>query len=279
MNTLYRAIGGSKQSFHQRLKRMLNRLEQEEQLIKVIIQIRQDHPKMSLRTMYYKVMPIGIGRNGFEKLGKQNGLNAEQTRSFIRTTNSNGVIRFPNLIEKIELRRINQVWVSDITYIAIEDEHRYYYLTLIMDAYSNFVLGHSISKSLQTIETTLIALRRASQYRLDKRPLIFHSDGGGQYYCKEFIAYTKKLSLFNSMGVTAYENPQAERLNGIIKNQYILPKSPNNYADLKRITSKSIWLYNHERPMPSKKYLTAAAIYLQQKDIRKSNMSKLKKNI
>jgi transposase InsO family protein len=222
-------------------------------------------------------MPAGIGRSGFERLGKVSGLDVEQTRSYIRTTNSNGVIRFPNLIEEIELKRINQVWVSDITYVPIEDEHRYYYLTLIMDAYSNFVLGYSISKTLQTIETTLIALRRASEHRVDKRPLIFHSDGGGQYYCKEFIAYTKELSMANSMGVTAYENPQAERLNGIIKNQYILPKSPKNYAALKQITKRSIWLYNHERPMPSKKYLTAADIYLNQKDIQGSNLGKSKK--
>jgi transposase InsO family protein len=241
------------------------------------MQVRQDHPKMSLRSIYYKVMPTGIGRSSFEQLGKLNGLDVEQSRSFIRTTNSKGVIRFPNLIEQIELKRINQVWVSDITYVPVEDEQRYYYLTLIMDAYSNFVLGYSISKTLQTIDTTLIALKRASQYRVDLRPLIFHSDGGGQYYCKEFITYTKELSLVNSMGVTAYENPQAERLNGILKNQYILPKSPRNYEELKRITSKSIWLYNHERPMPSKKYLTAAEIYLNQNVPQNKRLNKLKK--
>lgn len=233
---------------------------------------------MSLRTMYYKVMPVGIGRNHFEELGKFYGLEVKQIRSSIRTTNSKGVIRFPNLLDQIELNRINQVWVSDITYVPILDEQRYYYLTLIMDAYSNFVIGHSVSKTLQTIETTLVALRSASKYRVDRSPLIFHSDGGGQYYCKEFISYTKELQLLNSMGVTAYENPQAERLNGILKNQYIIPKDPKNYAELKRIATRSIWLYNHERPMPSKKYLTAADIYLNRESSLTTVSRTLKKN-
>ncbi len=233
---------------------------------------------MSLRTMYYTVMPVGIGRSHFEELGKFYGLEVKQIRSSIRTTNSKGVIRFPNLLDQIELNRINQVWVSDITYVPILDEQRYYYLTLIMDAYSNFVIGHSVSKTLQTIETTLVALRSASKYRVDSSPLIFHSDGGGQYYCKEFISYTKELQLLNSMGVTAYENPQAERLNGILKNQYIIPKGPKNYAELKRITTRSIWLYNHERPMPSKKYLTAADIYLNRESSLATASRTLKKN-
>ena len=262
LNRFFICIGSSKQSFHQRLKRSLDQSEVEAQIVRLMHQVRRDHPLMSLRTMYYKLMPSKIGRDSFEALGRIYGLEAPRLRSFTRTTDSSGVIRFPNLLQGFELNKINQVWVSDITYIELKSEGKFYYLTFIMDAYSNFIVGNSVSDSLRTLDTTFIALKSAMVFRPLIGVIIFHSDGGGQYYCKEFLELTKAMKLVNSMGISAYENPQAERLNGIMKNQYIIPKDPANYQELKSVVKQAVNLYNYERPMPTKQYLTAAQIYL-----------------
>ena len=81
--------------------------------------------------------------------------------------------------------------------------------------------------------------------------LVFHSDGGGQYYSKAFTSITKASGIQNSMGKTAYENPHAERINGIIKNDYLIPYQPRNYKDLKKMLTKVVYLYNHQRPHQS----------------------------
>ncbi|MDV7398262.1 DDE-type integrase/transposase/recombinase, partial [Arthrospira platensis SPKY1] len=99
----------------------------------------------------------------------------------IRTTNSLGVTRFENLLKGLELSHPNQVWSSDITYHELVDG--VCYLTFIMDVYTRRILGHSVSRSLRTEDTTIPALRQALRLRkdMDLNGLIFHSDGGGQY--------------------------------------------------------------------------------------------------
>src|SRR5690349_6605600 len=134
MNALYRTLGISKQSFHQQLNRYLTHKDHEEQLLSVVTEIRKDHPGLSARQMYFLINPSMMGRDQFEAMCFRNGLKISRKRSFHKTTNSLGVTRFHNLIERIELRYINQVWVSDITYYRIQE--RFYYLTFIMDLYS-----------------------------------------------------------------------------------------------------------------------------------------------
>ena len=183
-----------------------------------------------------------MGRDKFELFCFQNGLRIARKRSFTRTTNSLGVTRFENLLIGIELTNVNQVWVSDITYYEIEGQ--FYYLTFIMDLYSRYLIRYSVSRNLSTENTTLPALRRALRIRQIESGLIFHSDGGGQYYCKEFKDLTARYGIRNSMGKTAYENPNAERINGTIKNSYVRHFYPQNYSDLQRQVSRAVRNYN-----------------------------------
>src|SRR6266853_1754014 len=115
MNAIYRAIGMSKQAFHQSLDRHMLHLEEEQQLLPLIREIRHDHPCMSSRVMYRFLKPAHMGRDKFEAFCFANGFKIAVKRSFIRTTNSLGVTRFENLISQWESTGINQVWVSDIT--------------------------------------------------------------------------------------------------------------------------------------------------------------------
>ena len=96
-----------------------------------------------------------------------------------------------------------------------------------MDLYSRVIVGYNVSARLKTEQTTLPALRQALKARKPAPGLIFHSDGGGQYYSKEFLDLTRKWNIANSMCDIVFENPHAERINGTIKNQYIKGYNPH----------------------------------------------------
>lgn len=229
-------------------------LEETEQLLVMVHQIRQDHPRMSSRQMYRLLRPAHLGRDRFEAFCFENGFKVSIKRAFHRTTNSLGVTRFDNLLPDRELTGINQVWVSDITYYRIGE--RFTYLTFIMDLYSRVIVGYSVAQDLSTTSTTIAALKVALRGRKIPPGLIFHSDGGGQYYCKEWLTLTKSLKILNSMCDTPYENPHAERINGIIKNDYLSGYGPSNFTDLKNMTTKAVNKYNAEKPHSALNHLS-----------------------
>lgn len=247
MNQIYRAIGTSKQNVHQCLNRELKRWEHRAQLERIVCQIRKDHPKMGMRTLYLKLKPT-MGRDAFYQWYCQSGFRVASTKNWRRTTDSTGVIRFPNLTEGIKLTDVNQVWVSDITYYELNGQ--FYYLTFIMDQYSRKIKGYSVSKSLHTSTTTIAAMHKALPHLRPGDQPVFHSDGGGQYYSKAFLRLTKG-KFINSMGKTAYENPFAERLNGTIKNDYIKPYNPVNFTGLLKSCNKAVRMYNQSKPHSS----------------------------
>ena len=148
------------------------------------------------------------------------------------------------------ITRINQVWQSYITYFELNG--RFYYITFIMDAYSRRILGYKLSKRLITEHTTLPALEMAIKLRIKESGnldnLIFHSDGGGQYYDRKFLRLTTMNNFINSMCEYAWENGKAERLNGVIKNNYLKHRRINSFEDLQQEVDRSVYLYNKEKP-------------------------------
>lgn len=246
MNQIYRWLGTTKQNIHQRLNGELRRSEEKEQLKVILHQVREDHPEMGCKALYRKVKPQTMGRDKFFEFYGSYGFKIAPKKSFKRTTNSTGVIRFPNLVKDRELTGVNQVLVSDITYYEING--KFCYLTFIMDQYSRRITGHSASKTLRTEDTTIPALKMAlKRIKGDEavKPII-HSDGGGQYYSKEFLSLTKGY-LRNSMCKNVYENPHAERINGTIKNSYLKGYNPTNFEDLKKKLDKAVYMYNYEK--------------------------------
>jgi len=163
-------------------KRRRYRLEEQEQLIPLINEIRIDHPRMSARDIYLKLKPSCMGRDQFERFCMDSGYRLNQLRNYRVTTNSLGVTRFPNLIKDMKVTGINQVFVSDITYYDMGTET--YYLTLIMDLFNREIVGWSASNNLRTESTTLPALYRliSQRGRTNIKGSILHSDGGGKYY-------------------------------------------------------------------------------------------------
>lgn len=233
------------------------RTNEEIAYLKVIItEIRKDHPTLSFRAMYHKIQPQNIGRDKFELICKDLGFVIKRKHNTHKTTNSTGVIRFDNLLENLKLDRINQAWSSDITYFEVSGV--FYYITFILDCHSRLIVGHCVSKRLLTEHTSLPALQMALKTRKNTLPvgLIFHSDGGGQYYDKEFIKLTNKYKMQNSMCEMAYENGKAERLNGIMKNNYLVFYGIKNFTELTEKVDRAVALYNNDRPHKSINYMT-----------------------
>lgn len=251
LNKLFSVIGISKQSLHQRLDRHLKQRSYEHQLLYLVYEIRSDHPTMGARDMYHMIKPDFIGRDSFERICKQYGLVSSRPINYRRTTNSNGVKRFDNLTLSLVLSTINQLWVSDITYFEVCG--RFYYLTFIIDAYSRLILGYSASQRLFTEQTTLPALKMALEVRkgLDLKGLIFHSDGGDQYFDNDFLDLTQSIGIKNSMCEYPWENGKSERINGVIKNNYLKHRTIKNFGDLIHELDRSVKLYNEKKPHKS----------------------------
>jgi transposase InsO family protein len=242
------------------LKRRRYKFEEQEQLMPLINEIRRDHPRMAARDIYLKLQPSCMGRDQFEKFCMDTGYRIKQLRNFRVTTNSLGVTRFANMIKDLEVTRVNQVFVSDITYFDLGSDT--YYLTFIMDLYNREIVGYSDSDNLRTESTTLPALHRLIKERgkSNLKGAIIHSDGGGQYYCNEFKILTKSLGMINSMTEEkVFENAHAERLNGIIKNNYLYPYGPTNVTSLKKLLAKAVFMYNTGKPHKALGKLTPKA--------------------
>lgn len=241
----------SKQAFHQYHNRLLKRMELEASLHKIVIQVRDDHPTMGCRDMYYLIKPESIGRDQFEEICRESGLMIKKNLNYPRTTDSSGVKRFDNLTVDLQIDRPNQLWVSDITYFELGEQ--FYYLTFLLDVFTRRIIGHSTSRRLLTINTTLPALQTALKTRkgMNIEGVILHSDGGGQYYAIEFLKLTQQESIRNSMCHYPWENPYAERINGIIKNNYLNHRKICNYEELVKEVDRAVKLYNIEKPHKS----------------------------
>lgn len=263
MNQLYQAIGTSKQNVHQGLNRFLGRQEEKAQLEKIIHQVRHDHPDMGALSIYLLTRPQHMGRDRFVRWYREAGFTLHQRKNYHRTTDSSGVTRFENLLQQVELTGVNQAYSSDITYYPIEGKA--YYLTFVLDLYSRKIKGYSASRTLVTMDTTIPALKMALKAEGDaaRQGLIFHSDGGGQYYSKEFLKITKEANIHNSMCKTVYENPHAERLNGIIKNKYLKHYNPLSFMHLKKQLQRAVEMYNRQKPHEALGGLSPEAYELQ----------------
>ena len=258
----------SRQAYHQACQRALQK-EMENQIIVELVQtIRQRHPKMGGLKLHYVLKPhlraLGIsrGRDAFFTLLRANHLLVEQKRSFHRTTRS-GLWRHANLLADTLIEKINQAWVGDITYIRTENG--FDYLVLLTDVRSRFIVGYDLSSSLSH-EGCLRALNEAIDFNQTRslEGLIHHSDHGVQYTSWPYLDRLKAVGIRPSMGEVGncYENPLAERMNGILKCEYGLDDLFVDTPCAQTGVDQAIWLYNFERPHRSLDLQKPADLYL-----------------
>lgn len=194
---------------------------------------------------------IKMGRDALFTMLSANHLLIRKRKRQIKTTNSFHWFRkYPNLIRDFVTTAPNQLWVSDITYWKInKDTH--VYISLITDAYSRKVVGYQVAETLNAIES-IQALNMALLALGPTRPvqLTHHSDRGFQYCNPGYVKLLQDYNIGISMTENSdpLENALAERINGIIKDEYLEAYEVNNIKDAKRVLAFVIELYNNERP-------------------------------
>lgn len=208
---------------------------------------------------------LKIGRDLLFKYLRSSGLLIKRKRSYIKTTNSKHWLKkHKNLIKGVEIKRPEQVWVSDITYIRTDQG--YHYLSLITDAYSKKIMGYELLNNLST-EGPLNALKMALKNRKYKEDLVHHSDRGLQYCSQEYISLLQKNGIKVSMteSYDPYENAVAERVNGILKQEFLLEESFKNHLIAVQAIKESIEIYNKERPHMSCQMMTPEQTHAQRR--------------
>ena len=166
----------------------------------------------------------------------------------------------PNRVKGVKISHPNQVLVSDITYLALP--RGFAYLFLVTDAFSRKILGYHVSRDLSH-HSALLALDMAVQKIPDPSQMIHHSDRGCQYCCHEFLKYMRSYQIQSSMTDEnhCYQNAIAERVNGILKDEFNLDRTFHNFRDASESVTRSIAIYNSQRTHWSLNLATPDEVY------------------
>lgn len=263
-----RLFGVSRQANYQyfKNKQTLN-LKQELVLQKVNL-IREKHHRIGTRKLLELLKPfliennIKMGRDSlFNLLGQNQLLIRKRIRKVNTTYSQHWMRKWPNLIKEKIIRKPNELWVSDITFWKVAD--KFLYISLITDAYSKKIVGYSLAPTLEQKSTCNALLMAINNNINNINGLTHHSDRGVQYCSHDYIKILKRNNINISMTENGdpRENAIAERINGILKHEYLLRYKPKNIKQAQFILQKSILLYNSERPHLSISLLTPEYVH------------------
>lgn len=255
MKDLYNIAGISKQALWQHNKCQEEASRIVSKVVGLIEKTRVNHKRMGCRRIYYTAQGLlPVGRDLFEQIGFANGYKLKIKKNVMKTTWSQRVEVYPNLIEGMVLNGINQVWQSDIFYCKVEETD--YYGISIEDVYSRKLLALHLSKSLAA-EQNVKALRKALQARKgsDVKGCVFHSDRGSQYISESHKTLLKDAEMRISMCKMPQENAYVERVQGTMKYEYLF-EHKLTHANLHKMTQKILHWYNDKRPHSALKMMT-----------------------
>jgi len=257
----------SRQNYYACRRSRRRRAVDEGLILELVRAERWLHPRIGGRKLLWLLQEelaehgVQVGRDRFfEALGAA-GMLVQRKAARARTTNSRHSLPvFRNLLAGMSPQAPNEAWVSDLTYVRTDEG--FLYAALITDAYSRKIVGSQIGDSLEA-EGCLVALNRAlRQLPKGKRP-IHHSDRGSQYCCHEYVERLQARGLGISMTevMHCYENALAERVNGILKQEYEMDRTFRTKAQAKAAFEQGVWLYNHRRPHLKLNYRVPADVH------------------
>jgi len=248
-----RLFGISRQAIYQSENRVKARQKELLQVKELVQNIRMEMPRIGTRKLYFLLkkdfneLNIKIGRDALFSYLASEQLLVKPKKNYTKTTNSkHWLTKHPNLMKESVPIRVEQFYVSDITYI--KSRERTHYLSLITDAYSRKIVGHKLSDDMSA-ENVVKALNMAVKKRKSKKSLIHHSDRGLQYASDIYQKELHKNTITPSMtdGYDCYQNALAERVNGILKQEFLIEKC-NTGKELELLIKESIDTYNNKRP-------------------------------
>ncbi|MCI3203356.1 IS3 family transposase [Pandoraea capi] len=265
-----RYMGFSRQAYYKHWRRERHRTAQAIAACTLVQSVRRRQPRLGTRKLHHMLgstfaeQGIKLGRDRLFEVLRDARLLVAPKRAYHKTTQSHHHFRrHPNLLkpgpDQVSPSAPEQVWVADITYLPTAGE--FVYLSLVTDAFSRKIVGYHVHDSLQA-EHVSQALKMALQARRSSQPLIHHSDRGVQYCCTHYQDIHRKHGLTCSMtdGYDCYQNALAERVNGILKNEFLLHR-PVDLKQAVKMVRQSVHIYNHERPHAALKYKTPDAVH------------------
>ena len=247
--------------------RVDQRLIFEHQIIDIVKKRRKSLPREGVRKLMkslnkdFEKQQLIVGRDTLFKVLKEHKMLTLRKRYSARTTNSyHRFYKYNNIIKDLEINRPNQVWASDITYIRTLKG--FCYLALITDMHSRKIVGYDLSDSLE-LKGCVRALNKALYQAKSIKGLIHHSDRGIQYCSNVYtqILKRKKIAISMTEENHCYENALAERVNGILKDEFYLDQTFMNVAHAKRAAKNAIKLYNEVRLHLSLNFKTPNMVY------------------
>lgn len=253
LSRLCRLHGISRQAIYQSEKRKQTRLIELAPVKDWVMDIRRFMPRIGTRKLYYLLKPklketsIKLGRDGLFNYLRSQHMLVRLKRRYTKTTFSRHWLRkHPNLVKEWEPDKPEQLFVSDITYV--ESKQGVHYLSLTTDAVSRKIMGYEVSDEMKTSDVVK-ALKMAINQRQHQHPCIHHSDRGLQYCSALYQDVLGQHDIRPSMtdGYDCYQNALAERINGILKQEFLLNKC-NNLDELRKVVKQSITIYNNIRP-------------------------------
>jgi len=240
-------------AYYKYQKRYHLRKEVESQVIELVKQERIEQPRVGTRKLYealqssFKSFGIEVGRDCLFDILRSHNMLVKRKKASCKTTDSyHRFHKYNNLVKDMEVTAPNQVWVSDITYIRTVKG--FCYLALITDMYSRKIVGYDISDSLE-LAGCLRALSKALRSARPASGLVHHSDRGIQYCSNQYVKELKKRKIKISMTEEnhCYENAIAERVNGILKDEFYLDQCFFNTGNACKATKNAIKIYNNKR--------------------------------
>jgi transposase InsO family protein len=266
-----RQLGYSKQAYYKAKSNQQKKLCYRKIAKQKVLEVRKHLPRTGTRKLYYllekefKQEHIPVGRDKLFSILRDEQLLIIKKKRYTKTTNSKHWLhKYPNLVKGLIVTRPEQIWVADITYLSIEKG--FVYLHLITDAYSKQIMGYCLSDNLAAT-STIKALQMAITKRKYKTPLIHHSDRGLQYCSAGYVNLLEKNKIEISMTQDGnpYDNAIAERVNGILKDEFALDDILPNFGEAKKQTDQAILFYNTKRPHLSCQMLTPTQMHSQTK--------------
>ena len=260
-------FGLKRDAYYKYRNRSNKRIKKHEKVLALVKEERKDQSRVGTRKLYKTLKPkfitleIKLGRDSLFDILREENLLIRRKRSSCRTTNSyHRFHKYSNLIKDMQIDAPNQVWVSDITYI--KTIKGFCYLALITDLYSRKIVGFDISNSLE-LTGCLRALKTALGRAKPTTGLVHHSDRGIQYCSNQYTEILLKRGVKISMTEEnhCYENAVAERVNGILKDEFYLDQCFTDIEKAKIATKNAVKIYNSKRLHLSLDYKTPNMVF------------------
>ena len=282
-----RLFGHCRQAFYQSKADIEKEVEHERKVIEAVREIREEDPGIGGYKLWLMLIDMFgrafvPGRDRFYVLLRRKGLMLPKPKPRHTTNSNHRYHKYKNLIKGIVLTAANQLWVADITYIALAGGD-VCYLHLITDAYSHKIVGWALARTLKAA-ITMQALKTAIEQAIAMKGsemltgLIHHSDRGVQYCCDAYVAMLKAYGISISMteDYKPTDNAVAERTNGIIKVECVYrQKCFNSFEHACRVIERYIHFYNYHRPHMSIGYKVPALVHLEQGEQKKMWKNKI----